>query len=168
MRRDARCAVSTGTARPGQTRGAARSASVPWPARSRPRGARCASPVRCQDGRRPQARAPSHSAPLRFRSCAPRSVGRDRKQRHRAGALDRVLQLALMKGTGSGNAAWQNLSALRDELLQHLHVLEVDVLELLDAELADAFPAIEELLLSALLSAARSFATVTAAALPRS
>src|SRR5947207_10200683 len=65
-----------------------------------------------------------------------------------------------MQRAGAGDAARQDLPALRDELLQHLHVLVVDVLELLHAELANAFAAIEELLLAALRStrAARSTA----------
>src|SRR5437879_2055782 len=64
-----------------------------------------------------------------------------------------------MQRAGAGDAARKDLSALRDELLQHLHVFVVDVLELLDAELADALAAIEELLLAALRSGtARSIA----------
>src|SRR5688572_384453 len=91
------------------------------------------------------------------------SIGGERQQRGDARALDGVLQLALMQRAGAGNAARQNLSALGDELLERLHVFEVDVLDLLDAELADALAAIEELLLAALLSA-RTAATVVAAA----
>src|ERR1041385_7186695 len=79
-----------------------------------------------------------------------RSIRGERKQRRDARALDRVLKLALMQRAGPGDAARQDLPALRDELLQHLHVLVIDVLELLDAELADALAAVEELLLSAL------------------
>src|SRR5260370_16077675 len=82
-----------------------------------------------------------------------RLIGRERPKRHGAGALDGVLQLALMQRAGAGDAAGKDLAALRDELLQHLHVLVVDVLELLDAELADALPAIEEFLFAALLRA---------------
>src|SRR5207253_2095468 len=54
-----------------------------------------------------------------------------------------------MQRAGAGDAARKDLSALRDELLEHLHVFVVDVLELLDAELADALAAIEKLLLAA-------------------
>src|ERR1044072_80040 len=92
-----------------------------------------------------------------------RSVRGEREQRRDARALDRVLELALVQRAGSGDAARQDLPALRDELLQHLHVLVVDVLELLDAELADAPATIENLLLatlptrSALLAAAAAF-----------
>src|SRR6185369_10298193 len=81
------------------------------------------------------------------------SVGRERQQRGDARALDRVLELALMQRAGAGDAARKDLPALRDELLQHLHVFVVDVLELLDAELADALAAIEELLLATLRAA---------------
>src|SRR5258706_10097186 len=80
-------------------------------------------------------------------------VGRERKHGRDAGALDRVLEFALMQRTGSGDAARKDLPALRDELLQRLDVFVVDVLELLDAELADALAAKEELLLAALRSA---------------
>src|SRR5258706_1897568 len=80
-------------------------------------------------------------------------VGRERKHGRDAGALDRVLEFALMQRTGSGDAARKDLPALRDELLQGLDVFVVDVLELLDAELADALAAKEELLLAALRSA---------------
>src|SRR5947209_6315862 len=74
------------------------------------------------------------------------------KQRGDARPLDGVLQLALMQRAGARDAARKDLPALGDELLQHLHVLVVDVLELLHAEFANAFAAIEELLLPALRS----------------
>src|SRR5579872_2868972 len=70
-----------------------------------------------------------------------------------------------MQRAGSGDPARQNLSALRNELLQRLHILEIDVFDLLDAELADALAAIEELLLAALLSTRASTAALFAAAL---
>src|ERR1051325_3141890 len=91
-------------------------------------------------------------------------VSRERQQRGDARALDGVLQLALMQRARAGDAARKNLAALGDELLQRLHVLEVDVLDLLDAELADALAAIEELLLAALLSARTAAAAIIAAA----
>src|SRR5512140_567883 len=78
-----------------------------------------------------------------------RLVGGEGQQGCRARAFDGVLELALVKCAGAGDAARKDLAALRDELLQHLHVLVVDVLEFLDAELADALAAVEELLLSA-------------------
>src|ERR671917_403553 len=88
------------------------------------------------------------------RSCRPPTadcqlVSGERQQRRDARALDCVLQLALVQRAGAGDAARKDLPALRDELLQRLHVLEVDVLDLLDAELAHALAAIEELLLAA-------------------
>src|SRR2546423_10445571 len=79
-------------------------------------------------------------------------VGRERQERGDTGAFDGVLQLPLVQRARSGDAARKDLPALRDELLQHLHVFVVDVFELLHAELADALAAVEELLLSALLS----------------
>src|ERR1051325_9573351 len=79
-------------------------------------------------------------------------VSRERQQRDDARALDRALQLALMQRARAGDAARKNLAALGDELLERLHVFVVDVLDLLDAELADALAAVEELLLAALLS----------------
>src|SRR6185369_17353783 len=96
-----------------------------------------------------------------------RLIRGERKQRGDARAFDRALQLALMKRAGAGDAARQDLPALRDELLQHLHVLVVDVFELLDAELADALAAIEELLLAA-LSARSSGGCATTAFRPSS
>src|SRR3569832_128335 len=92
-----------------------------------------------------------------------RSVGCERDERYRTGTLDRVLELPLMQRARSGNAAGKNLAALGDELLQRLDVLVVDVLELLDAELADALAAVEELLLAALLSTGTGVATIAAA-----
>src|SRR4029077_14996514 len=67
-----------------------------------------------------------------------------------------------MQRAGARDPARKNLSALRDELLQRLHILEIDVLDLLDAELADALPAVEKLLLPALLSATLAAATLAA------
>src|SRR5688572_16691882 len=166
--RAGRCGAHTGTAQRERRREAARSASTPWPRRSRAPRACCASTPRHRGGPTRPEPAASRSAPGKSRSCAPRSVGGERNQRHRAGALDRVLQLALVQRAGAGNAARQDLASLRDELLKHLHVFEIDVLELLDAELADALAAIEELLLAALLSARTAFTAITTAAAPRS
>src|ERR1043165_3443617 len=78
-------------------------------------------------------------------------VRRERQQRGDARALDRVLQLPLVQRARPGDAPRKDLPALRDELLQRLQVLVVDVLDLLHAELADALAAVEELLLPALL-----------------
>src|SRR5688572_23073093 len=92
------------------------------------------------------------------------SIGGERQQRGDARALDGVLQLALVQRAGAGDAARKDLAALGDELLERLHVLEVDVLDLLDAELADALAAVEELLLAALLAARTATAIVAAGA----
>src|SRR5471030_1443693 len=74
------------------------------------------------------------------------SIGGERNEGDGAGALDRVLQLPLMERTSAGDAARQDLATLRDELLEHLHILEIDVFDLLDAELADPLAPIKELL----------------------
>src|SRR5436305_10361277 len=91
------------------------------------------------------------------------SVRRERKHGRDAGALDRVLQFALMQRARAGDAARKNLAALGDELLQHLDVFPVDVLELFDAELADALAAVEKLLLAALLPAGTALSGTAAA-----
>src|SRR5439155_13131945 len=75
-----------------------------------------------------------------------RSVGRVRQERDRPGPLDRGLELALMKRARSGNPTRQDLAPFRDESLEELDVLPVDVLELFRAELADLAAANEELL----------------------
>src|SRR5262245_1526184 len=64
-------------------------------------------------------------------------VGYVRNQRDLARALDRHLQLALMHRARAGNAPWQNLAPLGHERRQQLHVLVVDVVDLVRAELAD-------------------------------
>src|SRR5471032_2690326 len=60
-----------------------------------------------------------------------------RNQRDLPGALDRRLQLALVLRAGSGNAPRQDLAALGHERPDELHVLVVDVVDLVRAELAD-------------------------------
>src|ERR1043165_8825788 len=52
-------------------------------------------------------------------------------------ALDGDLQLPLVHRAGARDAARQNLAALRHERAQELHVLVVDVVDLVRAELAD-------------------------------
>src|ERR1043165_8908711 len=52
-------------------------------------------------------------------------------------ALDGDLQLPLVHRAGARDAARQNLAALRHERSQELHVLVVDVVDLVRAELAD-------------------------------
>ena len=50
-----------------------------------------------------------------------------------------------MERAGARDTARQDLAPLGDELLEQLDVLEVDVLELLDTEFANALAAIEAL-----------------------
>src|SRR6266545_1150837 len=66
-------------------------------------------------------------------------------QRQMARPLDRLLQEALVPGAGPGDPPRQDLRALGDELLQQLHVLVVDVVDLVRAELADLAAAEEDL-----------------------
>src|SRR6185436_8096306 len=68
-------------------------------------------------------------------------------QRQVAGALDRLLHHALVTSARAGNAPRQNLGALENVALQHLGVLVVDPIDLVDAELADLATAEEDLLL---------------------
>jgi hypothetical protein len=60
-----------------------------------------------------------------------------RQQSHRASALDRVRQLALVPGAAAGDAARNDLAALGDEAAQTTHVFVVDEVDLVRAELAD-------------------------------
>src|SRR4051812_30655621 len=76
-----------------------------------------------------------------------------RNERDLAGALDRRLQLALVLGAGAGNAPRQDLAALRHERPDQLHVLVVDVVDLVRAELADLAPAEQRAALSLFLVA---------------
>jgi hypothetical protein len=60
-----------------------------------------------------------------------------RQQGHRARALDRVRQLALVPGAAAGDTARNDLAALGDEAAQTPDVLVVDEVDLVCAELAD-------------------------------
>src|SRR4051812_30259893 len=93
-----------------------------------------------------------------------------RDERDLAGALDRRLQLALVLGAGSGNAPRQDLAALGDERPDQLHVLVVDVVDLVRAELADLAAAEQRAALSLFLVAGLlvAGAAASAAAAPRS
>src|SRR5690606_10480291 len=73
----------------------------------------------------------------------PRSVGHVGHERNLTRALDGRLQRALMLRAHARDPPRLDLAALRDERRQQLHVLVVHVVDLLDAELADA-PAAEE------------------------
>src|SRR2546421_12084802 len=66
---------------------------------------------------------------------------RVRQQRDRARALDSVRQLALVARTTSGDPPRDDLAPLRHEPAQTAHVLVVDEINLVRAELADLAPA---------------------------
>src|SRR5215218_1309739 len=70
-------------------------------------------------------------------------VGHVRNQRQLPGPRDRRLQRALVLGAGAGDPPRLDLAALGNERRQQPHVLVVDVVDLLRAELADAAPAEE-------------------------
>src|ERR1039457_70127 len=63
--------------------------------------------------------------------------GRERQQRDVPRLLDRVREPPLMRRAHARNAARHNLAPLRYEGVQHLHVLVVDIVDLLDAEPAN-------------------------------
>src|SRR5262245_10051778 len=103
---------------------------------------------------------------LRMTSMAA-SVCDVRNERDLPGALDRHLQLALVHRAGTRDPARQNLAALGHERPDQLHVLVVDVVDLVRAELADLAPAEERpalaLRLVALLLVAAAAAPAAAA-----
>src|SRR5207302_1265918 len=70
-------------------------------------------------------------------------VGHIRNQGNLTRALDRRLQFALVHRAGAGDASRQNLAPFRHERSDQLHVLVVDVIDLVRAELAD-LPAAEQ------------------------
>src|SRR3546814_13307894 len=59
------------------------------------------------------------------RSPARRLLQHVRKQRQEAGTLDRTRPLTLLLGRHGGDAAWHDLSAVRNETLQQARVLLV-------------------------------------------
>src|SRR5687767_4834705 len=63
--------------------------------------------------------------------------GHVRQQRHRACALDGVSQLALVSRAAARDAAGNDLAPLGDEAAQPAHVLVVDEIDLVRAELTD-------------------------------
>src|ERR1700709_750883 len=75
----------------------------------------------------------------------PLLVRGERDERQVACPLDRLLQGALMVGAGPRDPPRQDLGALRDELLEELDVLVIDVIDLVGAELTDLAPAEEDL-----------------------
>src|SRR5258705_4434478 len=64
-----------------------------------------------------------------------------RQERHRPRLLDRVRQLALVPGTAARDAPGNDLASLADEAPETAHVLVVDEIDLVHAELADLPPA---------------------------
>src|SRR5437763_9678764 len=84
-------------------------------------------------------RAPLRSAASAFSAFS--SVCHVRDQRDLPRALDRGLQLALVHRAGARDPARQDLAALGHERADELHVLVVDVVDLVRAELADLAPA---------------------------
>src|ERR1041385_6275421 len=80
-----------------------------------------------------------------------------------ARAFDCRLQLALVLGAGAGNAPRQNLAALGHERPDQLHILVVDVVDLVRAELAD-LAAAEQCAALSLFLIARLLVAVAAAA----
>src|SRR5688500_6057428 len=67
--------------------------------------------------------------------------GHVRQQGDRAGALDRVREVALVPRAAAGDAARDDLAALGDQAAQPAHVLVIDEIDLVRAELADLPPA---------------------------
>src|SRR6185369_773200 len=65
-------------------------------------------------------------------------VGRVRKERDVARALDRFRQHALVRCTVAGDASRQDFSAFRQVVLKQLHVLEIDKVYFVDTESANA------------------------------
>src|SRR5262245_10506455 len=80
-------------------------------------------------------------------------IGRERNERQGARPLDGAHDLALVLGAGPRDAPREDLRALRDEPLQEPHVLVVDEVQLLFAELAEFLLAEEELPLERLPAA---------------
>src|SRR5438270_13988821 len=97
-------------------------------------------------------------------------VGDVRNQRDLPRALDRGLQLALVHRARAGDPARQDLAALGDERPDQLHVLVIDIVDLVRAELADLATteeraALSLVLVSRLLVAGAAAATAARAAL---
>src|SRR5687768_6310523 len=78
-----------------------------------------------------------------------------RKQRQEARALDCGSQLALIVCLGSRQPGRRDLAVLADEIAQRIHVLVIDLLDLLDREAAEPL-ALEQRIL--LVLAARALA----------
>src|SRR4051812_36921858 len=80
-------------------------------------------------------------------------------QRQLARALDRRLQLALVRRARARNPARKNLAALRHEWSQQFHVLVVDIVDLVRAKLTDLAAPEQRAFLPVLLVTAASAAS---------
>src|SRR5207244_8069158 len=89
-------------------------------------------------------------------------------QRNLPGTLDGGLQLALVHRAGARDAPRQDLAALGHERPDQLHVLVLDVVDLVRAEFADLAPAEQRAALSLFLVARFLVAAAAAAAAARS
>src|SRR5579872_2610667 len=92
------------------------------------------------------------------------SLGHERDERNLPRALDRGLQLSLMHRARPGDPPRQDLAALGHEGTDQLHVLVVDVVDLVRAELADLAAAEHRPALSGLVAGLLLGAASTAAA----
>src|SRR5207244_13040814 len=98
---------------------------------------------------RPSPSEPSRTSPRRptLATSSSRMIfivllgGYVRQQGHRARALDGVGELALVARAAAGDPARDDLAALGDQAAQAAHVLVVDEVDLVSAELADLPPA---------------------------
>src|ERR1051326_6938618 len=66
-------------------------------------------------------------------------LGRKRQQRDIAGFLDGIAEAPLVRRADARDTPRNDLAALRDEGVQKLHVLVVDVIDLLNAKTAYLF-----------------------------
>src|SRR6476660_3465277 len=110
--------------------------------------------------------APDGGGGLRRPRSAPASVRGEGQERDVARPLDGQGELALVLGAGAEHPARQDLAPLGHEPGEELHVLVVDVVDLVRAELAD-LPAPEEVALACVLAAAAPGSAGTAASTAR-
>src|SRR5260221_11443934 len=127
---------------------------------------------KAREDAKPRSRPLRSAAPLRsatFAFFAFALVRHVRDQRDLPRALDRRLQLALVHRAGARDPARQDLAALGHERPDQLHVLVVDVVALVRAELADLAPAEHRPALALLVAGllVRAAAAAAAATAPR-
>ena len=72
--------------------------------------------------------------------CRLSALGCERHERDVAGALNGSTELALMSSTIAGDAAWNDLPALGDQVAQAFNVFIVDIRDLIRTETANFFP----------------------------